>query len=221
MSGFNLNQPTIVTEVKHIKQIMKRVSIMSEKNTEKKEDGRIRYTKMRIRSAFYELVKEMDHDKITVTAVCKKAEINRATFYKHYLDIPDLSEKLQEEALQSLVNKLNMASTDDNVDEFVVDFLVHIRESLLSESGAGLFSIANSSNFISRISRLLYNKFYAIIEPKLPRSSETDKKMMFSYIVGGCAGLVDYWAKTGFKENEKDLAKKLRSISTVTINNIS
>ncbi len=221
MSRFTLNQSTIITEVKYNKQIREKVLIMSEKITEKKEDGRIRYTKMRIRSAFYELVKEMDHDKITVTAVCKKAEINRATFYKHYLDIPDLADKLQEEALHSLVSRLNVASTDDNIDDFIVDFLIHIRESLLSENGAGLFSIANSSSFISKISRLLYNKFYAIIEPKLPGASEMDKKMIFSYIAGGCAGLVDYWAKTGFKENEKDLAKKLRSISTVTINNIS
>ncbi len=190
---------------------------MSEKNQEKKEDGRIRYTKMRIRSAFYELVKEMDHDKITVTAVCKRAEINRATFYKHYLDIPDLADKLQEEAIQSLMSKLDLASTGQNMDDFIVDFLIHIRESLLSENGSGLFSIANSSSFISRISRLIYGKFYAIIEPNLPESSEMDKKMMFSYIAGGCAGLIDYWAKTGFKENEKELAKKLRFISMATM----
>ncbi len=221
MVRFILNQPTIVTKVKHIKQIYLKVLIMSEIITEKKEDGRIRYTKMRIRSAFYELVREMDTDKITVTAVCKRAEINRATFYKHYMDIPDLADKLQEEAIKSLVNRLNMASTDQSMDDFIVNFLIHIRESLISENGSGLFSIANSSSFISKISRLIYRKFYSIIEPKLPGSSETDKNMIFSYIVGGCAGLVDYWAKTGFKENEKDLAKKLRSISMVTINNIS
>ena len=54
---------------------------MSEKNI-KKEDGRVRYTKMRIRSAFYELLHEKSYDKITVTAICEKAEINRATFYR-------------------------------------------------------------------------------------------------------------------------------------------
>ncbi len=211
-----MNQPTIVTELKVIKQIKRKVLLMPEK----KEDGRIRYTKMRIRSAFFELIREIDHEKITVTAVCKRAEINRATFYKHYMDIPDLADKLQEEALNNLVNRLNTTSTEENINDFIVDFLVHIRESLLSENGAGLFSIANSSNFISKISRLIYGKFYAVIEPNLPASSEMDKNMIFSYIAGGCAGLVDYWAKTGFKENEKDLAKRLRSLASSTIDSL-
>ena len=61
---------------------------MSDKKI-KKEDGRVRYTKMRIRSAFYELLQKTEYEKITVTSICDLAEINRATFYKHYLDVPE------------------------------------------------------------------------------------------------------------------------------------
>ena len=46
----------------------------------KKEDGRVRYTKMRIRSAFYELLQKTEYENITVTSICDLAEINRATF---------------------------------------------------------------------------------------------------------------------------------------------
>ena len=94
---------------------------MSEKNI-KKEDGRVRYTKMRIRSAFYELLHEKSYDKITVTAICEKAEINRATFYKHYMNVEDLVDKLQEETINDLAEKLNSA-TDTTAKDFIVDVL--------------------------------------------------------------------------------------------------
>ena len=47
-------------------------------------DGRVRYTKMVIRQSFLSLLQEQSVDKITVSDICRLAEINRATFYRHY-----------------------------------------------------------------------------------------------------------------------------------------
>ena len=45
-------------------------------------------TKNAIRTAFAEMVKEKGElDKITVTELVKRANINRSTFYLHYSDI--------------------------------------------------------------------------------------------------------------------------------------
>ena len=65
-----------------------------------KSDARVRYTKIRIKEAFFELLEEKDFQKISVTCLCERAEINRATFYKHYLDIYDLLEKIEDEILE-------------------------------------------------------------------------------------------------------------------------
>ncbi|MCR4902758.1 MAG: TetR family transcriptional regulator C-terminal domain-containing protein [Butyrivibrio sp.] len=186
---------------------------------EKKEDGRVRYTKMRIRSAFYELVKETDYEKVTVTAVCNKAEINRATFYKHYLDIPDLVDKLQEEAIENLVSRLDIA-TKSSMDDFIVDLLKQVKTNVNSKDGIGLFTQATANNFTSKVSRIIYSRFATIIKCDLPDIPDMDQDMIFAYIAGGCAGIVDYWAKTGFRESEKDLSQKLRLMAYSTIHNI-
>lgn len=60
-------------------------------------DARVRYTRMIIEQSFLELLREKPVNKITVTELCEKAQLNRATFYKHYLDIPDLMEKIEED----------------------------------------------------------------------------------------------------------------------------
>ena len=65
-------------------------------------DARVRYTKMVIKDAFISLLKEKPLNKITVKEICGLAEINRATFYKHYCDPFDLLEKMEQEILSNL-----------------------------------------------------------------------------------------------------------------------
>ena len=61
---------------------------MSEKT--RKQDRRTRYTRQTIKDTFLELLNQKSFTKITVTEICKNAEINRGTFYLHYYDIHDV-----------------------------------------------------------------------------------------------------------------------------------
>ena len=190
---------------------------MSEKI--KKEDGRVRYTKMRIRSAFYELLHEKNYDKITVTAICEKAEINRATFYKHYLDVEDLVDKLQEETINDLAEKLNSA-TDTTAKDFIVDILKSLKLHMEDNNNAGLFASPTASTFTAKISRLIYLSFSTLLMPRIPDNADMDKSIVFAYIAGGCAGIIDYWAKSGYKENEEAIAAQLTTLASSTINSL-
>ena len=73
-------------------------------------------TKAAIRNAFAELVKEKGElDKITVTELVKRANINRSTFYLHYSDIYDIAGELE----QSLLSDV-MAMNPRNRDELFI-----------------------------------------------------------------------------------------------------
>ena len=48
-------------------------------------DRRTRYTRQAIKEILLEELKTKPYSKITVTEICKKAEMNRGTFYLHYL----------------------------------------------------------------------------------------------------------------------------------------
>ena len=183
----------------------------------KKEDGRIRYTKMRIRTAFRELIQEMDHEKITVTAICNRAEINRATFYKYYLDVPDLVDKLQDETINELAEKLDFTAKNNTTEEFLIETLAFIKNN--SDGHSNLISVTPSgaSSFTDKISRLVYCKFSSFIEPMIPIKSDIEKAVVFSYIAAGSAGVIDYWIKTGYKENEKSIAKKISLLASATL----
>lgn len=56
-------------------------------------DKRIRRTKSAVFNAVLELMLEKDANKITVLELCKKADINKSTFYLHYSSIDDCLKK--------------------------------------------------------------------------------------------------------------------------------
>lgn len=70
-------------------------------------DIRIEKTKRSIKNAFIELRSRKSLERITVKEVCEKAEINKSTFYSHYQDIYDLSDKLETEVVESIISALN------------------------------------------------------------------------------------------------------------------
>lgn len=68
-----------------------------------------------INNALAELIKEKPLDKITVTDVVTRADLNRGTFYAHYADIQDVVNRQVDEAcliLQEALHNRSMAKSD-------------------------------------------------------------------------------------------------------------
>ena len=68
-----------------------------------KIDHRVRYTKMVIKESLLELMKEKSINNITVTEICKLADINRNTFYCHYDNQFELLESLEDELYKDII----------------------------------------------------------------------------------------------------------------------
>ena len=62
---------------------------------EKSQSRRTSRTKKAICDAFAELMYEKELSKITVQELADRADVGRATFYKHYYDIYDVYEKME------------------------------------------------------------------------------------------------------------------------------
>ena len=75
---------------------------------ERKTDRRTIYTENVIKDSLLELLQDTSFEKLTVTAVCKQAEITRATFYLHFDDLTAVLDSTLEDALS-----LTMHGTDN------------------------------------------------------------------------------------------------------------
>ena len=70
-------------------------------------DLRVKKTKSAIINSFLELRSKKPLERITVKELSDLAQINKATFYLHYKDIYDLSESLEDELLDNVLDRIS------------------------------------------------------------------------------------------------------------------
>ena len=75
---------------------------------------RRRESQEKIERIFVELIQEKELNEISVTDICKKAHLNRSTFYANYLDVYDLADKIKER----LENDVSELYQDEKLNQY-------------------------------------------------------------------------------------------------------
>lgn len=160
-------------------------------------DARVRYTRMVIEQSFLELLKEKPVAKVTVTELCEKAQINRATFYKHYLDIPDLLEKLE---------------------EFLIKMMHHTKENQMRYLALG--GDNGDPNLMTKTFLVCYESAYPLVEQNMPGMKESERQMLYHFLSQGAGGILTWWIKNGMREQPEDVAQFILGVCSITTTGI-
>lgn len=160
-------------------------------------DARVRYTRMIIEKSFLELLKEKPVSKITVTELCSKAQINRATFYKHYLDIPDLLEKLEEELFNQIREMFRNQAVDMEIN--LMEMMNYTKREW--ERFMALGSDNGDPNLMMKTFLICYENAYPLLEQSMPGLTEARRQMLFHFMSQGAGGILTWWIKNGMKED--------------------
>lgn len=147
-----------------------------------------------IRQAFLELLRQKPYEKITVTDIVTRADINRSTFYAHYPDVRGLVEEIVGETISqsfALANSLN-------IREFLSDPMPFLRElTSYSTDNQELYTLLCRSEFAQRqmeqLKRTLIDS--AMQSPAFPESvrSSPEFRIQISFFVGGILSLYVMW----------------------------
>lgn len=84
-----------------------------------------------INAALADLLQEKPLDKITVTDIVKRAELNRGTFYAHYTDVQDVINHLIEQTLSEILSALSVSSK--NITDMPIVLLKQVQSILESD----------------------------------------------------------------------------------------
>ncbi|MBQ4031799.1 MAG: TetR/AcrR family transcriptional regulator, partial [Bacilli bacterium] len=120
-------------------------------------DRRTKYTKKVIRETFIDLLSEKDISKVTVSEICKIADINRATFYRYYLDVFDLLDKMEDEFVDEVKEAYRVDDNDEQPLSHYVTALLNIcyENQKLAKI---LFTSTGKPYFLNSILEEAYNK---------------------------------------------------------------
>lgn len=149
-------------------------------NTSGDNNRSVRFTKNRIRTAFFELMKSKSVQKITVAEIVRTADLSRATFYLHYTDIYDLLKQTEDSIIIQVLDEIKKFDEDTYVvGEYPIAkrvfevFSAHEKEIslLLGENGDPAFR----ENFQTAIS----NYFKDLLSFIIPEDRNLDNVLVF------------------------------------------
>lgn len=152
-------------------------------------DRRTKYTKSVIREALFDLLKEKPLAKVTVTDICKLADINRSTFYSYYEDVNSLMSQIQNDVFEDILASL---TTDNWFDD-----LLH-----LVDTNKDLFSILigphGDTSFIRQLIYLGYDNSLRVWAGLYPDASAVDMDYAYAYVSYGLMGILENWVASDY-----------------------
>ena len=95
------------------------------------DNRRVRMTKKLIKDAYLELLESNPSEKISVTDVCKVADVNRSTFYMYYEDTIALRHDIENDVMDQIPVLSDMPSeitTDKQFVDILERFFSYIEE---------------------------------------------------------------------------------------------
>ncbi len=189
-----------------------------------KNNRRTQYTLEHIKNSFLELLQTKEISQITITEICKRADINRGTFYLHYRDVYHLLECLQEEiykqTMEILTTKEGLCESGGGLTSLLQAFqeqksLYHLL--LLGESGRHLFTRIILEMYTGAIS--IQPTDSSIASNKLTEQSKLEMKDMdyhYTYMVYGAMGVINQWLESGAEQPVEEIAQIISSFSHST-----
>lgn len=175
-------------------------------------DRRTQYTKKIIKETCLELLEEKDITKVSVSELCKKADINRATFYRYYLDIFDLLKKIEDDFVEELKGSYKNFNLKDNA---FYDYVSALLKTCLNNKKLVkvLFYSNNNISFLNAILEDAYVRFKDKWRNDVPNINEKEIEYASIYIFNGTLGLVNYWIQNDFTEEIEDITKSIVELS--------
>ncbi|SDB59164.1 transcriptional regulator, TetR family [Ruminococcaceae bacterium FB2012] len=170
---------------------------------ERSNDRRAQKTRKALTNALSELLTEKELHKITVQEICDKADVNRGTLYRHYLDVYDLYDKIEKDTIVSF-GLLMLELEEGPADVFFKKIIGYISE---NRSIFGMvFSPNTTGQLRSKLSEIIKGVFMQKqLEKEESSLSEAELDYMCSYRAQGCIAVIADWVTGGFKEPEEQM----------------
>lgn len=179
------------------------------------EDRRVRYTKMFLKESMIKFLKEKPLSRITVTELCKEAEINRSTYYTYYLDPYDQFEKLETEFINDLkkyMQENHYGATRNDLMKITVsmcEYYYRNRELYLVLNNSGL-----RGEFEKRLLETLKDVAIFNLETENLHYEKEDGELAIAFVMSGSNMVIYKWLSENIeKYSPKQMAEYLFNIS--------
>ena len=165
-----------------------------------------KYTKNLIREVFIKMLNEKPLDKITVTDIAKKCEINRNTFYYHYQDIYEILTEIFQKEIQKVIDEYNDTLSWEESFLLAAEFAL--------ENKRAIYHIYNSvrreelEDYIYNVAGNIMTRYVEKKSEGIP-ASEGDKNLIATFYQSALTEMVLRWIEGGMEEDTDIIIRRI------------
>lgn len=179
-----------------------------------KSESKYFNTAVKMDKAFLDLLAEKDFEYITVKDICKRAGVNRSTFYLHYDTVADLLDESVEYMLSDFLkyfsendigSKINNSPLDELIfikPDYIIPYLSYIKDN------KKLFQTAVLHSGTLQLDKNYKKLFEYVFSPILTRFDvpENERHYTMAFYINGIIALIMEWLKRDCRESIEDIA---------------
>jgi AcrR family transcriptional regulator len=171
-----------------------------------KSDRRVLYTKMVLKDAITNMLKDHHISKISVKSLCEAADINRSTFYSHYTDQFDLLRQVEGEVIDNLKKHLEayeggqMPITEGNLNA-ILEY---------AKDNSDLFIVLLGENCDRNFRKILMEVVDLV--PFQYKAEGRQKGYIIDFAVTGCISILHKWLSDGAEESPGEMSSLILKI---------
>ena len=178
-----------------------------------KKDLRIIKTKDSLRKALLSLLREKELKEISVTELCRRATINRGTFYLHYKDVHGIMEEYWNHIMTDLKESYDEPYYQtnfqiENVEAEMVKIFHHVK------AHQDFYQIIFDKKTPMMYYYLLFDIVHALVSDsfsrsELPDDHDIEKTYLISYQTNAILGLLLEWHQQDYQTPVEVLNQQL------------
>lgn len=182
-----------------------------------KEDLRVTKTKAALTNAFYDMLKEMPIEDVTVNQLCTRADVRRATFYKHFKDKSDFLNYL----IKDLRNRFDNETWQKDLNgEITKEYYIKYAEAVINYLASKEDAVCNillasvRPTFVDAFIRQNYEDTKRRLEQSVRGGAHlvASPNVVASMLIGGVGHAIVCWLESENKCPPEALLKDIANI---------
>lgn len=177
----------------------------------KKENQRVALTKRLLREALFRLLKTETLNKITITKLCREADVNRATFYHHYTSPRDVLLEAATDMADDIKQLSPTTVSQADAEIYMAKICSYLQEHC--NIAKVLFQCETDGDLADALSEI--NQYIWETDRSLLQHTQLDEgsiRLLSSFFISGAYQLIRLWLLEDIQKTPEEIAKLISSV---------
>ena len=170
-----------------------------------------------MKNALLELLQSNDISSISVTLLCKKAGINRNTFYSHYGHVKEVLDEILEAHEEKIIKAIEEAApTNDHKT-----LLLNVCKIMYANKEFYTLVCSNgiSGSYLLHMADMSNQHIISIFKQSFPSMNTDTLWFVNRFATGGTLLIIYDWCISGMAQTPEEIVERLSEMDTFLLNN--